>query len=244
MLVTHLPPYAPFSAWTSAALTSDLRKIRKLFDAERKNRRRNERPTAHYWNRYSPKLDRHVDGFTDLGRDYWVLIESDSTISWFTEQPSRVWLQIRRRLNSEPFNMAVERCGVIECHRYVDDEKPSSAVLDSIEAEQQFCELQGFLYVPFRRFDIERQRQWIENWKRMLRYLYAPYHRLEQRVFGYVSTVGELTLGELERLLKDVGHTEACAAIYGLLHRGVLVAPDLAHQPLSSRITVGIANDN
>jgi hypothetical protein len=166
-------------------------------------------------------------------------------VSWFTERPNRVWRRLGPRWLSRPFEMIVERNGVFECHRLWDeDANISQAEAENIAAERETCEAWRVRYRRISRQEIERHRQLIENWKRMLPYIRGPRHRLDTRVLGYVSAVGSLTLGELDVLLADIEQSDARAAVFGLLHQGLLVAPELSHKPLSPTTTVRTHHEN
>lgn len=244
MFATTLVSGSLIGAGTRTSYITDLRKIRDLFDAERKSdgdRLVRERYKAHYWEAWSPRLDRRVGLYGDIGHDHWVLIESDPSISWFTERPSRIWLQVARRLHARPFEMVVERQGDIECRRFIDDEADlTDAQYDALQAEQEWCEAQRFSYQVFKRADIERERQRIENWKRMLPYLFPGrrHEYIEDEIYCYVSMAAELTLAEIDRLLPNVAPTVVRASVYALLHRGVIVAPALSDRSLSAQLTV------
>ena len=245
MSVTNLPSQSPLGTWANQPFITDLQNIKELFDAKSEKRVRRTRFKTHYWEAYSPRLDRRVGLYRDIGHDHWAFVESDPTVPWFTERPKRIRLHLGHRRLSRPFDMVLQRNGVFECHRLWDEEADiSQAEAENVASEREICEAWRVCYRRISRQEIERHRQLIDNWKRMLPYIRGPRHRLDARVLGYVSAVGSLTLGEIDVLLADIEQSDARAAVFGLLHQGLLVAPELSHEPLSPTTTVRTHHEN
>lgn len=217
---------------------------RALFDPRPAKRERRRHFHAHYWAAYSPKIRRYVGLYRHIGHDHWIWIEADPLISWFTEHPTPIRLRASSRDESHRFDMVLETNGAIECRRLFDiDSLANLSAYDrnSIEMEQAWCESLGYIYRAITNTDLHPYRTFIENWKSMLPYIREANTAFEHRVLGYVSAVEELTVGELLRLLADIDRTWAKGVIYGLLHRGRLVAPELMTSSVSSATNVRIS---
>lgn len=45
---------------------------------------------SNFWDAYSPKIKRDVNFYSDLEYDHWILVETDSRIKNFCEQPLKI----------------------------------------------------------------------------------------------------------------------------------------------------------
>jgi hypothetical protein len=219
---------------------------RSIFDPPLIKRDRRKRFRTHYWADFSPKIGRYVGLYRNIGYDHWVWIEVDPSIPWFTDRPIPIRLRSGSRDESHRFDMVLETTDAIECRRLFDVDSLadlSGHELDDIDVERAWCESLGYRYRIITNADLRPYRILIENWKTMLSYIREPHPGLAHRVLGYVSAVGELTLGEIWRLLADIDLTRAKGVVFGLLHRGRLVAPDLVISPISSTTNVRIRHD-
>lgn len=243
MSAINLQPGSSLGAWAHQPFCTDLQQIKEI--SKPSDRIRRKRYKHHFWAVYSPRVNHRLGLYGDLAHDHWVLVESDARISWFTVQPIPIWQCFGHRRLARPFDMVLQCNGTFECCRLgYEDEDLTQADAENIFNEREACATRGMNYRLINRQNIEHHRQLINNWKMMLPYIRGPRHRLDDRVLGYVSAVGALNLGELDVLLADIDESEARAAVFGLLHQGLLVAPELSHEPLSSTTTVRMPYEN
>ena len=242
-MMLKIPPWgtAPAIGDLEYLSDSDTCELERVFAIPPRTRPSRRRFSHHYWETYSPKLDRRVGLYGKLVYDHWIWVEADSTISWFSERAARFVLRTANRATSHVFDMVIKRRGgPIECRRVLNEEKTDAADWDRINNERDWCASVGVGYEVITKEALAQNRTLIENWKDMLPYIDQRRHPLDERVLGYVSAVGELTLAELDALLADFDATEARGVVYGLLHQGRLVAPELEEVPLSANTTVRI----
>jgi hypothetical protein len=170
---------------------------------------------------FSPKLRRRVRCFGRHAFDQWIRLEADPAALRFCERPlafgegenTRIadfWVGSR---NGETLLVIGEDCPMREV---------------SI----------GGASLPIRSVPIAElaaARQWIANWERMLPYIVACRTCLSDAVIQAVAAfvTAPMPLTQIERYFASSDPTLVRGAVFSLLHRGRLRAPQLHTHPLS-----------
>ena len=210
---------------------------RRLFEDPNPLPARRERYRAHHWRAYSPKLDRAVHLYRTLGYEHWVYIEANPSVTWFTERPIPIRLRVGSNDLTHRFDMVLERAGAIECHQ-ICDAHPASRLAARLHHVDGWCRSHGYHFQVITPGSLEQHRLLVENWSTMLPYIKRPSSALCDRVLLYIASLGEVSLQQLLNLMADIDRTKAKGAIFGLLHRGILIAPSLSVSLLSPQTLI------
>jgi hypothetical protein len=170
---------------------------------------------------YSPKLGRRLQCFGEEVFRQWICLEADPSVQSFCERPAYLnngdgerladfWV---RQQNRETLLILGE------------DTLPTSVMVDDIE-------------LPVRTVapaELAAARTWIDNWTRMLPAIIACRSQISSSVLHsimkFVSVPMPLSCIEQEFATGDP--TPVRSAVFSLLHRGQLRAPQLHTEPLS-----------
>jgi hypothetical protein len=181
---------------------------------------------AHRFEAFSPKLARRMTFYRRPMLEQWVLLEADPAAVTFCERPGYVLIDGQQRLAD--FWV-----------RYID--RQELVILSELKVEidetVSRCDLNGKA-LPIRRVtsaDLAATRVWIDNWQRMLPYLVANRHlispTLSRSIERFVRKSQRLLA--IEREFSTGDPVLVRAALFGLLHSGLVSAPELRMQPLS-----------
>lgn len=183
-------------------------------------------PGAHRLEAFSPKLGRRLTFYRRALLDLWLLLEADPSVIAFCERPGYV----QRGGSTRLADFWV---------RYIDRQELILLADGDMEegvgpAEQ---ELDGAVFSirSVTSADLAASRIWIGNWQRMLPCIVANRGLIPWSLSRSVERLLEIPqrLETLERKCPSVDQVLFRAALFGLLHAGRAVAPDLRTQPLS-----------
>ncbi|WP_321920601.1 hypothetical protein [Paraburkholderia tropica] len=175
---------------------------------------------------FSPKLSRRVIFFRRAQLDQWILLEADPAVITFCERPGYVVVEEEKRLADFWVRFSGRQELVILSD--VDAGEAPAGSRHDLDAAT----------LPVRTVasaEIAAGHLWIDNWQRMLPYIVAN----RDLISAALSRAIERFLAHPHRLL-EVEREFATgdpvlvrAALFGLLHAGKVIAPDLRTQPLS-----------
>jgi len=182
------------------------------------------RPWQRRLEAYSSKLGRRLTLFSYAAHDAWLLLEADPRVRQFCERPALLeddgdrpldfWVDYGRR--SAFWQLAGDDGG----------DSPQRKVFPKTQ--------HGLRLEVLRREDLRARGPRIDNWSAIVPYLVSFRHfgdpRLEQEVYRRLVTPHRL--GRLESAYVPTDPSEVRAAVFALLARGKVVAPDLDRTPL------------
>ncbi|SIT50756.1 conserved hypothetical protein [Paraburkholderia piptadeniae] len=181
---------------------------------------------AHRFEAFSPKLGRRVTFYRRAQLDQWLLLEASPGVITFCERPGYVLIDGARQLadfwvrheNHEELVIlddSMSECSGISSRRDIGN----SALPIRIVAPAEFA----------------AARTWTENWKRILPYLVANEglvpSTLPRAIAGFLGEPQRLLA--IEREFSTVDPVLVRTALFDLLHRGRVSAPELHTHPLS-----------
>lgn len=181
---------------------------------------------AHRFEAFSPKLGRRVTFYRRPLVEQWLLLEASPGVVTFCERPGYVLFDGTRQLadfwiryvdNQELVILddSASECSVTSSRRDIGD----SALPIRIVAPAEFA----------------AARIWTDNWKRMLPYLVANEglvpSTLPRAIVGFLGEPQRLLA--VEREFSTLDPVLVRTALFDLLHRGRVNAPELHTQPLS-----------
>jgi hypothetical protein len=170
---------------------------------------------------YSPKLGRRLQCFGEEAFRQWLSLEADPSIEIFCERPARLTLGDDKRVADFWTRQRDHETFLII------DEKSQPTTVTIHDTE-----------LPVRTIhpvELAAARVWTDNWERMLpaiiscRLLISP--SLLQSISQFVCEPMQLSRIEREFGTGDLALVRA--AVFTLLHRGRLQAPQLHTEPLS-----------
>jgi hypothetical protein len=169
---------------------------------------------------FSPKLGRRLTLFSYAAHDAWLLLEADPKVKRFCERPAPFEGEARRTLD---FWVDYGRRAVFW-------------VLGGDVAEREVLpkRMHELPLEVLKREDLLALATRIRNWSVIVPYLVAArrfvYPRLEHDLHARLAKPHRLT--SLERAFAPVEPSTVRAALFALLARGELAAPDLDRMPL------------
>ncbi|RDJ97242.1 hypothetical protein [Paraburkholderia lacunae] len=181
---------------------------------------------AHRFEAFSPKLGRRVMFYRRPLLEQWLLLEAAPNVITFCERPGYVLTDGSRRLAD---------FWVRYSDRYELVILSDSSTEDSVNATCGDLDGNAFPIRLVAPAELAAARIWTDNWQRMLPYLVANRRLVPPALPRAII----LFLGEPRRLLAIERELSAGdpvlvrTALFGLLHRGQVCAPELHTQPLS-----------
>jgi hypothetical protein len=201
------------------------------------------------WIVFSPKLKRNVILYSDLEYDHWVLVEANSLIKSFCEQPRRVRVQLPSGPVITIFDMWI--LWDTNCQEYLEIKyrrellnlNPNSRVYRQIQAQKKWCDVTRRNHRVVTDEVIRAKPVFLSNWKFILSTL-ACTQNIDlnshiENISYIVKRCGGGTLREIERLFPKIDRTLVMASVFTLLHCGLLKAP-LDNQPLNASTKMDI----
>jgi len=181
---------------------------------------------AHRFEAFSPKLARRVMFYRRPSVELWLLLEADPAVMSFCERPGYVVIDGHRRL-TEFWVRYVEREELL----LLDD----SASADDTETARHDLDGQVCSVRCVASSELAAAHAWIDNWQRMLPYLVANRGLVAPTLPRAIERflVQRQRLLAIEREFSTGDPVLVRAALFGLLHCGMVSAPELHTQPLS-----------
>jgi hypothetical protein len=206
-------------------------------------------PASRYGNNrhivYSPTLQRRLILGSDLEFDQWVLLEA-ARKKFFCEQPLRVQVRLAQGLVTTVFDFWIHWQDGSEEYRevkYSKDLEKGSRACRQIEAQQKFCELQGFKHVVATEKNIRANSLYLENWKTILHDLAMvaaiDLASLSKQVVEFLHTSQRSTIATIFAAFTVYDRVLVQAAVYSLIHQHILSAA-LDSQILSPSLCVEV----
>lgn len=175
------------------------------------------------WSAYSPKLKRYVFFQSDLEYDYWVLIETNSNITLFCEQPLKVKGLYNGKLHESIFDMWYIESN---SHFFVEvkyykalqpEHKDYAKNMRQIFIQKEWCESQNYKHIIMTEIEIRKNRALLNNLKTILPYLKSS----PSEIIGYkiekLLKLKPMSILELETHLSE--HTSMVRpALYWLIY--------------------------
>jgi hypothetical protein len=206
-----------------------------------------DRPQSRYgnnrWIAYSPRLQRNIILYSDLEYDHWVLVEANTSIKSFCEQPRRIRVQLPSGLVTTIFDMWIlwetdrqEYREVKYLHELL-RATPGSRTHRQIEAQKKWCELCKVDHTVITDELIRACPLLLSNWKVILSHL-ACTQQIELRthidnIGSWLLNTGGGSLKEIEASFPHVDRSLVRSSVFTLLHGGQLRAP-LDVKPLNT----------
>ncbi|CAM2198394.1 conserved protein of unknown function (plasmid) [Paraburkholderia kururiensis] len=190
---------------------------------------------AHRFEVFSPKLGRRLTFFRRAALDQWVLLEADPCVKRFCERPGYIHAAGAARLADFWVEFADHQELVI-----------LSETLEEADISDRDVTLYAAM-VPVRHVtagEIAAARAWIDNWRRMLPCMVASRGLVPPGLMSAIErfVCAPQKLLAVEREFSAGDPTLVRAALYGLMHAGRVVSPDLRTASLSlltSFVTAG-----
>ncbi len=202
---------------------------------------------SNYWTFYSFKLGRDVNFYSNLERDHGVLIEADSRIRWYCEQPLQIRIKVDGHDRETILDMLVRYEDGRDEYREVKymselaQREKCTRIMRQLTAQQRWAQVATTHYRIVTEQEIRQNRFFLTNWKRMIAHLAATAEEsletLEKQVMKAFEATAVWRLVELEQYCRPASPQLSRTAIYRLIHRGQLRAP-LEESPLSKIIPI------
>lgn len=183
-----------------------------------------------YWEVYSTRINRVVKLYSDLEYDHWVLVEGNSNVDRFCEQPLKVVLYIAGKKYETIFDKWIKyKSGEevfveIKYSSELDPQNPKSVrALRQIEIQKAWCEERSFRYEIRTEQEIRKNPILLENTKALIPFIRNRRHPLELTCRKIVQLIRSqrVTLQQLYEAF--VGQkTEIFEAICWLIFEGTL----------------------
>ncbi|KRF31707.1 hypothetical protein [Paenibacillus sp. Soil787] len=198
-------------------------------------KRRNGRYGNNLWYSYSPKLRRNVYLNSDLEYDHWILVEFDSNVKLFCEQPKHVkefvdeeWIDtifdmwILNKDNNEIF---IE----VKYAKELDKDHNDFSLRSSLQVQKQtkWCEFNNFLYEIHTDTYIYQNKLLLNNYKRILPYID---NRIEKNlidrksILNFLQSNSKVTIAQIESHFTTLSKHRVRDAIFNLIYEGLLNA--------------------
>lgn len=196
---------------------------------------KNGRYGNNWWFKYSSKVSRNVDFYSDLEYDNWILVEADRAIKTFTEQPHRV----QEWLNGEYIDTIFDLWCVphnekgylveVKYEHELDPSHPqySERSARQVEKQRKWCEHYGYKYIVSTDKVIRENMLLLNNWKQILPYIDNRIIQVEtdkHRILKYIQTQQRSTLRNLDNAHEDISKHRIRSALFNLIYEGAVNA--------------------
>ncbi len=204
------------------------------------------------WEVYSSKLKRNITLYSNLEYDHWVLIEFNSEVLFFCEQPLKIKIKLPTRTVTSIFDMWIQWKSGLEEFREIKFEEElkdfgtNSRINWQIQAQQKWCELNNKKYSVITEKYIRSNSVYLSNLKIILRHIDGENSKQKdliiERILRLLSDQKELSIGKIEKTFSDLESFTVRTALFELLYNGKLIC-DLKEKPLDLRSIVEKKND-
>lgn len=201
------------------------------------------RKVGNYWEAFSLKANRVVSFDSDLEYYFWILLESDPSVSVLCEQPLRVAARVNGKwVTSIPDIWYRTKVGgevfcEVKYSSEIQSARPGSRVSLQLLAQLAWATQEGIRYCIASEKTVLRDPQLISNWAYLLRFLdvnrRGVNRDLGQRMIRAIAAHQQLPLLELETMFASEGSEVVRASLFYELHSGSLAAPDLRRRRLT-----------
>src|SRR5258707_5144664 len=187
------------------------------------------------WIVFSLRLRRLVILFSDLELDHWVLIESNSKIVSYCEQPLRKRAKIAGTVVTSVPDMWVLFESGLEQFREVKfrSQLTEPRVVRQVQTQKTWCGIESKPHDVFDEYRIRRNPRYIRSWKFILRVLATSHntnlHPICQKV-SHLLYDGHMKVGQLEAQCSSAERSLLRPAVFKMLHAGQAKAPLGSHE--------------
>lgn len=193
------------------------------------------------WKVYSEKLEREVFIGSSLEYDYWVLVETDSTVKKYCEQPLKVEGYFNGKLHSSIPDMWIEYTDgsqkIIEIKHSIDLEgnhKNYQKVQKQISIQQSWCRENCIEHTVVTDIEIRKNPTYLCNMKIMLPYL-RQFKNIEDSKEQFIISCiqnGATSIKELKKLSSDKNQDEIFPLVLKLIY-GKRICANIEEETLS-----------
>lgn len=198
-------------------------------------KKRNGRYGNNNWFKYSPRIKRNVDMYSDLEYDHWILIEFDQSVRAFCEQPYHVeeyidgeWIDTIFDMwclstNNEKMFIEVKYSAELDPN----NKDYSQRSANQVEKQKKWCNAKEYHYEVHTDDFIYRDRLLLKNYKKILPYIDDRKIKNEldrQKITSFLSLNSRSTIGELESVFPEISKHQLRDSIYNMIHEGLLSA--------------------
>ncbi len=182
---------------------------------------------SNYWEVYSPKLERIVKQFSDLEYDNWVLIETDSSIETFCEQPVIITDFYDGKQVKSIIDLWVKYKDGNECFmevKYLKDLDPfnprAARSIRQTYIQKKWCFERNLSYIIRTEIDIRRNKIHLENMKTIIPYARGIGSEIETdrlRIFKLINS-SKMSLASLEAHLPTIPKQRIRTVVFQLIY--------------------------
>ncbi|SFE24393.1 TnsA endonuclease N terminal [Paenibacillus algorifonticola] len=210
--------------------------------------KRSTRYGNNYWEAFSVKMNRDVRFFSDLEYDHWILVEADSDIVAFCEQPKRIQVEWQGELVESIFDMWIQRMNGTECFLEVkyaseldpNDKRFSSRSYKQTNAQAKWCQENGYNHLIRTDKDIRSNLIYLNNLKTIIPYIQQRpvlVETVQYQIMNVLGKTSKTTIEGIEQALPVLGRQRIRETVYQLIYRG-MIDSTITHKPLDSKTEV------
>ncbi|NOU89012.1 hypothetical protein GC102_25160 [Paenibacillus sp. LMG 31460] len=188
-----------------------------------------------WWFKYSPKVKRNVDMYSDLEYDNWILIENDLIIRTFTEQPHRVQEWLKGEYIDTIFDMwcvPQHEKGYFMEVKYEHELDPRNPQYNERSAEQvakqqKWCEYHGYKYIIRTDRIIRENKILLNNYKEIIPYIddrRIPVDTDRHRILDCIGEQSITTLGQIYEINNEIPKQRIRSELFNLIYEGKVAA--------------------
>lgn len=196
---------------------------------------KNGRYGNNHWFKYSPKLKRNVDLYSDLEYDHWVLIENDPNVVLFCEQPKWVKEIVDGEHIDTIFDMWLKSKNGTETFveiKYgaelnLSDKAFSSRSFKQVEQQRKWCNANGLNYEVRTEEFIYRNRLLLHNYKVLLPYINNRKRVIEtdrQRIYNIINSRKSINILNIESASTEIPQHRIRDALFNMIYEGIIGA--------------------
>lgn len=184
---------------------------------------------SNYWEAFSPKMHRNIKLFSDLEYDHWLLLESDSNVTSFCEQPLRINHFYNGEIVESIFDMWVKYRDGSECFievKYSNELDPnnprSKRSLRQTAVQRDWCHCNGHLHIIKTEIDIRRNPIYLSNLKQIISYIKNRSAPIETDQFKMLQILkrGLITLQNIEGQDHGISQQRIRESLFWLIYQG------------------------
>lgn len=170
---------------------------------------------------YGPKINRRVQCFSEAAYRQWVALEADPSVLMYCERPAFLQLGDDRIL----VDYWVKQDDCESLLIIGDGDTLSTAAIDDT----------SYSIKSISHVDLMAAQTWLENWERILPIITSCHSLISDSLLKSIQRLvsSPMPLLEIEKEMSPAEPTLVRAAVFTLLHRGRLRAPQLKTEELS-----------
>ncbi|HEX8286832.1 MAG TPA: Tn7 transposase TnsA N-terminal domain-containing protein [Pyrinomonadaceae bacterium] len=202
------------------------------------------------WETFSPKLKRNVVLYSNLEHDHWALIECDSKVKTFCEQPLKVQVNTNAGLVTTIFDMWILWKSGEEEFREIKHESDvvnSKRAVRQIEAQQLWCQQRGLSHTIATEREVRGNLVYLNNCKQIIKYVSTisnkENNRLVIAVHSLLAKSGSLTIREVFNSFPRDDFQEVMASIAMLIYEGA-VSSNIVQSSLNKETLLKTNDEN